>query len=245
VVLVTGASSGIGRATALRLAKQGAHVIALGRDRAALEDAAGRTGGRAIVADVGVAADVDRAVAEAHDTYGRVDVLVNNAGFGIAGPFVMTEPEEAERLIRVNLLGAIQLTGALLPGMIERGRGHVVNVSSIAGHVGVPDEAVFAATKAGLIGFTESLRYELAGSGVGMTLVSPGVVKTAFFQRQGRPYHRSFPRPIRADRVARAIVRSIRKNHADVFVPGWMAFPAWLHGTWPTLYRRLAGRYGH
>src|SRR6266568_3683157 len=136
VVLVAGASSGIGRATALRLAKQGAHVIALGRDRAALEDAAGRTGGRAIVADVGVAADVDRAVAEAHDTYGRVDVLVNNAGFGIAGPFVMTEPEEAERLIRVNLLGAIQLTGALLPGMIERGRGHVVNVSSIAGHVG-------------------------------------------------------------------------------------------------------------
>jgi len=173
-----------------------------------------------------------------------VDVLVNNAGFGWAGPFRGMSPDEIDALVRVNLLAPLLLTNLLLPGMQERGSGNVVNVASIAGHVGVRHEAAYAATKAGLVAFTESLRYELSGSGVTVTLVSPGVIDTAFFEREGRPYERSFPRMIKPEAVAAGIVRAIERDRADVFVPRWMAFPARLRGAVPGLYRRLAARFG-
>jgi short-subunit dehydrogenase len=154
------------------------------------------------------------------------------------------EPSRSEELVRVNLLAPIRLAELLLPGMLERGAGHIVNVASIAGHVGVRHEAVYSATKAGLIVFSESLRYEVAGSGVGVTVVAPGVVDTAFFEREGRPYIRSFPRLIGAARVARAIVKAVERNRAEVFVPRWMAVPARLRGAIPGLYRSLAARFG-
>jgi short-subunit dehydrogenase len=244
VCLVTGASSGIGRATALRLARVGARVLALGRDRAALDEVAAKTSGTVIVADLADPAEVERAAAESLAVGGRVDVLVNNAGEGWAGPFADINPLRAELLVRTNLLAPVRLARALLPPMLERKSGHIVNVASIAGHVGVPSEAVYAATKAGLIGFSESLRYELAGTGVGVSIVSPGVVRTAFFERQGRPYTRGFPRPIDPDRVGRAVVRAIQRNKAQVFEPKWMGFPAWLRGAFPGVYRALAGRFG-
>jgi len=245
VCLVTGASSGIGRATALRLSHAGARVVPLGRDRPALDEVAARTGGSAIVADLAQPAEVARAAAESLTVAGRVDVLVNNAGEGWAGPFAEINPLRAELLVRTNLLAPIRLARAVLPPMLERKSGHIVNVASIAGHVGVPGEAVYAATKAGLIGFSESLRYELAGTGVGVSVVSPGVVRTAFFERRGSPYRRRFPRLIDPDRVAQAIVRAIRHGKPQVFEPKWMAFPVWLRGAFPSLYRGLAGRSGH
>ena len=241
---MTGASSGIGRATALRLAREDARVIALGRDQAALDEVAAATSGKTIRADLSKPEDVERAAAEALATMGRVDVLVNNAGEGWAGRFADMDLERAERLVQTNLLGPIRLTRALLPGMLRRGGGHIVNVSSIAGHVGVRDEAVYAATKAGLIALSESLRQELAGTKVGVSVVSPGVVTTSFFERRGRPYGRRSPRPISADRVGGAIVRAIRTGKPQIYVPGWMAFPAWLRGAWPWLYRKGAGRLG-
>jgi short-subunit dehydrogenase len=244
VCLVTGASSGIGRATALRLAREGARVLALGRDQSTLDQVAAATSGTAIRADLSKAEDVERAAAEAVARLGRVDVLINNAGEGWAGPLAEMEIERAEQLVQINLVAPIRLTRALLPGMLERGGGHVVNVASIAGHVGVRDEAVYAATKAGLIGFSESLRQELAGTKVGVSVVSPGVVATRFFDRRGRPYDRRSPRPISADRVAVAVIRAIRTGKPQIFVPGWLAFPAWLRGAWPSLYRKGAARLG-
>ncbi len=119
-----------------------------------------------------------------------------------------------------------------------------MNVASIAGHVGVKDEAVYGSTKAGLIGFSESLRYELEGSGVQVSVVSPGAVQTSFFQRRGRPYGRSFPRPITPEQVADTVVRAIRSGRPQLYAPRWMALPVWLRGTWPGLYRMLAGRFG-
>ena len=242
--LVTGASSGIGRATSLRLARAGARVLVLGRDRPALDEVAAKTSGTVIVADLADPSEIERAAAEALSVAGRVDVLVNNAGEGWAGPFAEINPLRAELLVRTNLLAPIRLTRALLPPMLERTSGHIVNVASIAGHVGVRDEAVYAATKAGLIGFSESLRYEMTRTGVGVSVVSPGVVRTAFFERRGRAYQRRFPRPIDPDRVGRAIIRAIRRNKAQVFEPKWMAFPAWLHGGFPALYRWGASRFG-
>lgn len=244
VCLVTGASSGIGRATSVRLARAGARVLLLGRDQQALDEVAAKTNGTVIAADLAESSEIERAASEAVSVAGRVDVLVNNAGEGWAGAFSEINPLRAELLVRTNLLAPIRLTRALLPPMLERRSGHIVNIASIAGHVGVRDEAVYAATKAGLIGFSESLRYELQGTGVGVSVVSPGIVRTAFFERRGRPYGRRFPRPIDPDRVARAIVRVIRHNRPQVFEPRWIALPAWLRGSFPGLYRALAGRLG-
>jgi len=244
VCLVTGATSGIGRATAIRLAAAGATLIAAGRDPAALEAVVQRTGAIALRSDLAETGAVEALADDAVKSAGRVDVLVNNAGEGWAGPLAEMDQEDAERLVRLNLLAPIGLTRALLPAMLERGRGHVVNVASIAGHVGVRDESVYASTKSGLIAFSESLRYELAGSGVGVSVVSPGVVRTAFFDRRGRPYDRRFPRLIPAEDVAEAIAGAIRHDRAEVFVPRWMGFPARLRGAAPGVYRFLAKRFG-
>jgi short-subunit dehydrogenase len=196
------------------------------------------------VADLTAADEVARCAREALTPFGRVDVLVNNAGSGLAGPFAQVDAEQAERVLRLNVTAPILLTRALLPAMLSRQRGWIVNVASIAGHVGVRDEAVYAATKAALLSFGESLRYEVTGSGVGVTNVSPGVVSTPFFERRGRPYDRAFPRPIPPDRVARAVMRGLRRGTDEVFVPGWMRPVARFHGGWPSLFRQLAGRFG-
>lgn len=234
VCLVTGASSGIGRATAEALAARGARVLALGRDSARLEG----VGERAIVCDLGEPGAAERAAAEA----GAVDVLVNNAGVGWAGPLVATP--DVERLLAVDLVAPVLLARALVPGMVERGRGRVVSVASIAGYVGPRHEAVYAAAKGGLVAFGEALRYELAGSGVGVTTVVPGVVATPFFERRGRPYDRAWPRPIRAERVAEALVDAIENDRDEVFVPGWLGPVARLRGAAPGLFRALTRRFG-
>ncbi len=238
--LVTGASSGIGRATAIALARRGVTVWATGRDEQALAELTARTGGSWLAADLGVAGEAERVARWA----GTVDLLVNNAGIGWAGAFATMDSARAEELFRVNLLVPIRLVELVLPGMLERGVGHVVNVASISGHVGVRHEAVYSATKAGLIAFSESLRYELDGSGVAVSVVSPGAVRTAFFEREGRTYDRSVPRLIGPERVAEAIVDAVERDLPEVFVPRWMGFPARLRGALPGLYRRLAGRFG-
>jgi len=233
--LVTGASSGIGEATARRLTKAGAEVLALGRNRPALALV-----GEPIVCDLLDRGQIDAAAAEA----GPVDVLVNNAGFGCFGPLHELDPDVLERLVRVNLLAPVLLTRALLPGMLARGRGHVVNVGSIVGLVGGRDEAGYASTKGGLAAFTESLRQELDATPVRVSLVTPGAIATAFFERRGQPYSRRFPRPIEADRVAAAIGATIAKDRAEVYVPRWLALPPRLHSLLPGLYRALAARFG-
>src|SRR4051812_19336954 len=233
--LVTGASSGIGHATAVRLGAAGADVLALGRNRPALELV-----GRPIVCDLLDREQLDAAAAAA----GPVDVLVNNAGIGWAGPLSEADPDTLERLVRVNLLAPMLMTRALLPGMLERGRGHVVNVGSIVGLVGAKREAGYASTKGGLAAFTDSLRQELADRPVTVSLVTPGAIETAFFERRGQPYDRRFPRRISADRVAEAIVDAIAKDRAEGFAPRWMAFPPRFHSLLPGLYRALAARFG-
>ena len=245
VVLITGGSSGIGAATARAIAAAGARPLIAGRDEGRLAAIAAETGGTALAVDLaapgGAAELADAAVRTAPD---GIDVLVNNAGIGWQGRFTDMPASAEERLIAVNLTAPIRLTCLLAEAMAARGRGHVVFVSSIAGAVGVATEAAYAATKAGINYFAESVRYELRPRGVGVSVVLPGVVDTPFFDRRGAPYQRARPAPIPPERVARAIISAIERNHAHVVVPAWLRLPVWIRGTAPWLFRSLADRFG-
>jgi short-subunit dehydrogenase len=245
VALVTGASSGIGAATATALAAGGTRLLLSGRDEVRLAEVAGRTGGVALGCDLaapGGAADLARQALAAAG--GGIDILVNNAGLGWAGPVGEIPAAKVTELATVNLAAPVELTRLLVPGMAERGRGGVAFVSSIAGVTGVRGEAVYAATKAGLAAFAESLAYEVRGRGVTVSVIVPGVIDTPFFSRRGTPYGRARPAPIPAGRVAAAIVSALEHDRPVVYVPGWLRFPAWLHGTAPAAFRALAARFG-
>jgi short-subunit dehydrogenase len=249
VTLVTGASSGIGAATAAALSTAGARLLLTGRDTARLAEVARQTGGVALPADLaapeGAAHLAQEVMAAPPDTSGPgIDILVNNAGLGWAGPLGDITPAKAAELIQINLAAPIELTRLLLPGMIKRGRGRVVFVSSIAGVTGVRGEAVYAATKAGLITFAESLGYEVRERGVRVCVVVPGVIDTPFFTRRGRPYGRKRPAPLPAERVAQAIVAALQHDRPTVYVPRWLRLPARIHGAAPGAFRALAARYG-
>jgi short-subunit dehydrogenase len=185
-----------------------------------------------------------RLAAEAVSVYGRVDVLINNAGIGWSGPFTDMDVDDIRRLIEVDLVAAIELTRALLPPMIERRNGSICFVTSIAGRTGVAAEAVYSATKAGLDVFAESLRAETAGSGVHIATVIPGVVDTGFFETRGRPYQRRRPKPIPPDVVAEAVVNAIANDRAEAWSPGWLRVAPTLRALAPGAYRRLVVRFG-
>lgn len=243
VVLVTGASSGIGAATAIRFAAAGARLIVTGRNEERLREIAARTGATPVAADLAEPGGAELLVEKALAAEDRVDVLVCNAGAGWAGPIGELSGTKASELVSVNLLAPVHLARLLAPGMAERGSGRLVFVSSIAGATGVRNEAVYAATKAGLNYLAESLSYELAGTGVGVSVVLPGVVDTPFFSRRGQPYERRRPVAIPAERVARAIVRAVALDLDVIYVPAWLRFPAWLHGFAPRTFRRVAARF--
>jgi short-subunit dehydrogenase len=244
VALITGASSGIGAATAARLARAGARLIVTGRDEERLLAVAARTSATALPMDLAAPEGPARLVESALAAAGRIDLLVCNAGAGWAGPVGELSGARAAELVNLNLLVPVQLARLVAPDMAARRTGRLVFVSSIAGVTGVRHEAVYAAAKAGLNCFAESLDYELAGCGVGVSVVLPGAVDTPFFSRRGRPYDRRWPAPIPAERVAAAITDAAARDLAVVYVPGWLRFPAWLHGCAPRTFRRLAGRFG-
>ncbi|MFE7592186.1 SDR family NAD(P)-dependent oxidoreductase [Kitasatospora sp. NPDC057512] len=243
VALITGASSGIGRATATRLADAGWLTLLSGTDRARLDELADRTGGRALPEDLskpdGPARLAEAALAET----GRVDALVASAGLGWRGPYAQTPSDTLDRMIEVNLAAPLRLVRLLLPGMLERRRGRIVLLGSIVGQVGSREESGYAATKGALTMFAESLWYELRGTGVGVRLVLPGAVDTPFFERRGTPYEREWPRLVPAERVADAVVATITTERDRLYVPHWLGFPSRLHGVAPGVFRRMAARF--
>jgi 2-hydroxycyclohexanecarboxyl-CoA dehydrogenase len=183
VALVTGAGRGIGRAIAARLASEGAAVAFTDVDGDAAHAAAQASGGAAlgVVLDVTRRDSVQQAVEEVEQRLGGIEILVNNAGWDKAEPFLQSSEETWDRIIAINLKGVLYCCKAVLPGMVERGRGAVVSIASDAGRVGSSGEAVYSATKGGIIAFTKTLARELARYQINVNCVCPGPTDTALF----------------------------------------------------------------
>lgn len=183
-ILLTGAAGGIGSPLAEQLAAKGAHLALLGRDVSALDGLLSRLNqGRvqpavAVQVDLGDAPSRERALEEATDQLGGVDLLINCAGSTSFRPFEEEDPLLLEQIVRVNLIAPMLLTRAVLPDMLARGSGRIVNVGSTFGSIGFAWFAAYSASKFGLRGFSEALRRELEGTGVGVTYVAPRAVKT-------------------------------------------------------------------
>lgn len=243
VAIVTGASRGIGHATAIELARRGATVVGVARDTAALANLDRVTGGSHVVADVRDPRHAKVAVDAALDRHGRLDVVVANAGVGYAGPFVDMPSHRVRELVDVNVAAPILLVRAALPHLLASGGGAVVLVASIAGDVLVPGETVYSATKAALAAFGEALGEELRGSGVAVSTLTLAVVDTAFFDRRGLPYGRRHPRPLPPDRIATTIANVVMTGTSRRRQPRWLVLPAVLHRLAPGAYRALARRF--
>ena len=221
VALVTGASSGIGAATARALARDGYRVALLARRRDRLEALAEEIGGRAALscpADVTEPDAVRAAVARTLETWGAIDVLVNNAGRGMAATLETTTEGDLRALLDLNLVSVLTMTRAVLPGMLARGSGHIVNVGSIAGRRGMPLRSAYAATKFALTGLTESLRQEVRSQGVHVSLVLPIYTATEFEAVEIRRAEPLRTGPVQsAETVARAILRCLRRPRPEVY----------------------------
>ncbi|MFO1068887.1 MAG: SDR family NAD(P)-dependent oxidoreductase [Geminicoccaceae bacterium] len=185
--LVTGGAQGIGGEIAAAFAREGADVAILDRKLAAAEEAAGRLAALgvrslAVGGDVGDEGDVTRAVAAVDKAFGRIDILVNNAGIDTVSPVATMTTELWDEMMRVNLRSVFLCTRAVLPGMIHRQWGRIISLASQLAHKGAADMAHYAAAKAGVIGFTRSLAYEVAREGITVNCICPGPVDTELFR---------------------------------------------------------------
>jgi short-subunit dehydrogenase len=239
VVAITGASRGIGAAVAEAVSARGAQVGLIARTADDLDGVLARLGGTgvAVAADVADRTAILDALAQVESALGPIDVLVANAGIGAYGPLVDMSYEEIERVVHVNVLGTIFAIRAVLPGMVDRRRGHVVTIGSIAGRIGSPFEAVYAATKFAGVGLTEAFAVEVAPYGIGVSLVNPGVVATDFGDARGHPYDRERPKPISAEAVADAVVAAIERGTAERYVPRWFRPATVVRHLAPPLFR--------
>jgi short-subunit dehydrogenase len=253
VVAITGASAGIGRATALRLARDGAAIAICARRADRLDAVAAEivaSGGQAlpIVADVTRAADMDAFVARAVDRFGRLDVMMCNAGFGIAGAIDDIRPDQMQKLMDVNFTGTYHATRAALPLFRRQGSGHIIVVSSIVGKRGVPYMGAYAATKFAQVGLAECLRSELAGSGVHVSVVLPVSTETEFFdimtRETGAEVTRAFGPRQHADTVADAIVRAIRRPIPEIYPHAKSRALVILNALAPGICDRVVQRFG-
>lgn len=240
VVIVTGASSGVGEAAAKAFALEGAKVVLAARSAAKIEGLAKEIGGRAIATDVTRDPErrnlVERTIAE----LGRIDVLVNNAGFNSRGPFETLPPDEIEAILDTNLKAPMLLTRHAMPHLLAT-KGVVVNVASIAGHVPLPGESPYCSSKWGLRGLSFAVREEMRDRGVAICVVSPGPIETPFiFDDLDNTPDLVFSQPfLTAEQVADAIVASARDRRRERSMPRSTLFLAKLAGPMPWLQEAL------
>ncbi len=223
VVIITGASSGIGAAAARVFAQAGADVVLAARSADRLEQLAAQLPGRplALPADLGDVAQAHALIEQAIAAHGRLDILINNAGIGLAGPVASISPADLDRIIQVDVSGPLHTIQAAIPHMKHQERGQIINVSSVLGIQALPYLGGYAAAKAALDRLTEALRIELHGSGIAVTLFRPGTTRTDFATHRlgsGSEHRRIAPRGVSPDRVARALLRAARREPRVAYV---------------------------
>jgi short-subunit dehydrogenase len=253
VIAITGASAGIGRATALRLARDGAALAICARRADRLDAAAAAivaAGGQAlpIVGDVTSEADMERLVAQAVERFGHLDVMMCNAGFGIAGAIDDVTPGQMQKLMDINYTGTYLAARAALRVFRRQGAGHLIVVSSIVGKRGVPYMGAYAATKFAQVGLAECLRAELVGSRINVSVVFPVSTETEFFDvmstETGAPITRAGGPVQSADRVADAIARALDRPVAEIYPHATSRALVIVNALAPGLTDRIVKRFG-
>jgi len=229
-VLITGASSGIGRLLALDMAAKGARIVLVARrkdelDGVAEEVRAGGGNAIALACDVGDREQALDTAARAVKELGTIDVLVNNAGYGRHRRFVDWEIEDMERMMRVNYLGSLYFTKALVPAMVEKGRGWLVFIASVAGRIAPADETAYAASKFAMVGLASSLSLEVEDAGVHVLTVFPGAIRTPFFDEESLARLPAVARRQMAEPegLVEAIIDALARGKRELTYPKWIA----------------------
>jgi len=246
IVFITGASNGIGKQLSIDFARRGAVVIGCGRSIDRLKEVLKEVrqtspASLMIGCDVSDQEQVHGMTEKILADFGHVDILINNAGIGMRKPFHETDLATIEQIMRTNYFGAVYCTHALLPSMIARGSGRVINISSGAGEIGTLNMAAYCASKFAMNGWAESLYYELEPLGVKVSLVSPGPVETAF----SRDFHDSEPQSppklfSSSSDVSQAVFKVIARDCFKLIMPRWLALMCWFKRMSPGLFRFLA-----
>jgi short-subunit dehydrogenase len=243
LALVTGASSGMGRSIAMALADAGAEVILLARKRSLLDQTAAEinaAGGRAhaIPVDLSDPEEVDITAAKIKAEIGVPDIIVNNAGSGKWRFIDETTPEEAVQMMAVPYFAAFNVTRAFYGEMLERNSGHIVNISSVGSRFVWPGATAYIAARWAVRGFTEALRADLHGTGIGVTLYESGVVESPYWEnnpgsRERVPKMGKLVPTLTTAQVGEAVVRGIKKNRKLIVIPFMMKMTYWQHAIVP------------
>lgn len=249
-VIITGASGGIGEAMALRVAREGAFPILVARSTDKLQSVRQAILDRyqidaAIYSlDIGQLDQVNTVFNTIVTAHPKIDVLINNAGFGVFDYFPEASLNEAREMFGVNVLGMMACTQAVLPGMITNQSGHIINIGSIAGKLSTPKSTIYSATKHAVLGFTNGLRMEVADQSIRVTAVNPGPVQTNFFSRadpDGTYLENVHHFMITPGQVAEKVVKVIGKNRREINLPWTMSAGAKLYQFFPALIEKVAG----
>ena len=247
VVVITGASSGIGEESAVEFAKQKSKIVLVSRNKQNLEVVAEKIrkyNSEILVypCDVSQKDQVEKMGRDIMEKFGRIDILVNNAGFGIYSTIHESKIEEIESQMATNYFGMVYCTKAFLPKMLEQKSGHIVNVASVAASFGIPGIAPYCASKFAMLGFSESLYHEIKGTGVGVTVVSPIMVRTRFLKHKS---FKSFPKyssmSLSSNAVAKAVVRASSSPRLEIIVPSFVRVAVWFKQTFPYLINPIIG----
>jgi uncharacterized protein len=248
IVLITGASNGIGRRLAIDLAARGAIVVGCGRSMERLLATSAemqRTSplSTVIQCDVAKLEQVRAMITGVLAKFGRIDILINNAGIGMRKPFAETPIEVIEELMRTNYFGVVYCTREALPSMIARGSGHIVNISSVAGKIGTLNIAGYCASKFAMNGLSESLYYELAPLGINVSVICPGPVRTDFNKSfADTPPKSPDALVVSPEFVSAAVIKAIEGRRFEVVLPRGLALICWVKRMVPNLFRAVADR---
>ena len=248
VVLITGASSGIGKESAIEFAKLGANVILVSRTKEKLEQVADELKKFNVTilvcqCDVSKKDQVKEMSKTVLEKFDSVDILVNNAGFAIYGSVHDLSIDDIESQMETNYFGMVYCIKYFLPLMLEKKSGHIVNVASVAASFGLPGIASYCASKFAMLGFSEGLKHELKNSGVGITVVSPIMVRTNFFEHPSFEKMPKFsPTSLSSKTVAKAILKAANSPRLEIIVPSLVRGAVWLKNTFPYFINPILGK---